>query len=85
MDGRVGRATWASGYGLLVTVEHANGFETRYAHLSSIAVTPGQMVRKGELLGLVGSTGHSTGPHLHYELRHFGAALNPLARGIAGF
>jgi murein DD-endopeptidase MepM/ murein hydrolase activator NlpD len=80
MDGRVARAAWASGYGLLVTLEHAGGVETRYAHLSSIGVTPGQRVHRGEVIGLVGSTGHSTGPHLHYEVRQAGRAINPLAR-----
>jgi murein DD-endopeptidase MepM/ murein hydrolase activator NlpD len=80
MDGRVGRATWAQGYGLLVTLEHAGGLETRYAHLSAIGVVPGQVVHKGEVIGLVGSTGHSTGPHLHYEVRQNGRAVNPLLR-----
>lgn len=80
MDGRVARAAWASGYGLLVTLEHAGGVETRYAHLSSIGVAPGQWVHRGEVIGLVGSTGHSTGPHLHYEVRQAGRAINPLPR-----
>lgn len=80
IDGRVTSARWAQGYGLLVTLDHGNGLETRYAHLSSIAVAPGQIVRRGQVLGLVGSTGHSTGPHLHYEMRENGRPINPLAR-----
>jgi murein DD-endopeptidase MepM/ murein hydrolase activator NlpD len=78
LPGRVSMAGWAGGYGNLVVVEHGNGLETRYAHLSSIRVVPGQQIRQGELVGLVGSTGHSTGPHLHYEIRQNGRPLNPL-------
>lgn len=78
MPGRVSSAGWASGYGMLVVVQHANGVETRYAHLSNIRVSAGQMVRQGETVGLVGSTGRSTGPHLHYEIRQNGRPLNPL-------
>ena len=74
------RADWVAGYGLLVTLEHGEGLETRYAHLSRIGVVPGQLVHKGDVLGLVGSTGHSTGPHLHYEVRRNGQAVNPLGR-----
>jgi murein DD-endopeptidase MepM/ murein hydrolase activator NlpD len=80
LPGRVSRAGWSDGYGLLVVVQHGNGLETRYGHLSSIRVAPGQQVAQGQLVGLVGSTGHSTGPHLHYEIRRDGRALNPLAR-----
>jgi len=76
--GRVSSAGWAGGYGNLVVVQHGNGVETRYAHLSRIGVVAGQQVSQGQVLGLVGSTGHSTGPHLHYELRQYGRALNPL-------
>jgi len=78
MAGRVASAGWRGGYGLLVVVQGGNGLETRYAHLSSIRVSPGQQVRQGDLIGLVGSTGHSTGPHLHYEIRQNGTPLNPL-------
>lgn len=77
-DGGVARAGWAGGYGLLVTVRHGNGYETRYGHLSRVLVTPGEPVRRGQLLGYVGSTGRSTGPHLHYEIRRDGAVLDPL-------
>jgi len=80
LPGRVSKAGWSGGYGLLVVVQHGNGLESRYGHLSSIRVAPGQLVAQGQLVGLVGSTGHSTGPHLHYEIRRDGRALNPLAR-----
>jgi murein DD-endopeptidase MepM/ murein hydrolase activator NlpD len=67
-----------SGYGKHVMINHGNGFETLYAHLSVILVTPGQTVRKGQSLGLSGSTGRSTGPHLHFEIRYYGQQRNPL-------
>jgi murein DD-endopeptidase MepM/ murein hydrolase activator NlpD len=77
-----GTVTWArwhpGGYGYLVSVAHGGGARTMYAHLSSIAVTRGRRVATGTLLGRVGSTGLSTGPHLHFELRLRGAALDPL-------
>ena len=76
--GVVGRADWYSTYGLFVRVEHGAELETRYAHLSRLAVAAGQRVKKGDLLGYVGSTGRSTGPHLHYEVRVSGEAVNPL-------
>lgn len=79
-DGRVLVANWSGDYGLLVTVDHGNGLQTRYAHLSSLNVVPGQHVAKGQTIGLVGSTGHSTGPHLHYEIRQSGRPVNPLGR-----
>jgi murein DD-endopeptidase MepM/ murein hydrolase activator NlpD len=78
---RGGRVTWAAwwpgGYGNLVSVAHGAGVRTMYAHLSSVAVRRGQRVSTGSLLGRVGSTGLSTGPHLHFELRLRGAALDP--------
>ena len=79
LDGRVSVAGWSGSYGLLVVVEHPGGMQTRYAHLSSVSVSPGQTVRRGELLGRVGSTGRSTGPHLHYELRQNGRPVDPLS------
>lgn len=68
----------AGAYGNLVTVDHGNGIETRYAHLSAIAVRAGQRVDTGQTLGRVGSTGRSTGPHLHFEIRVNGKAVDPL-------
>ena len=77
-DGVVGRADWFSGYGLYVQLEHGGNMETRYGHMSRIAVAEGQTVHKGDVIGYVGSTGRSTGPHLHYEVRVAGEAVNPL-------
>jgi murein DD-endopeptidase MepM/ murein hydrolase activator NlpD len=78
-SGRVAFAGWDSGgYGLLVAIGHGRGVRTLYAHLSRIDVRLGQRVRRGSTLGRVGSTGHSTGPHLHFEVRVRGAAVNPL-------
>lgn len=77
-SGRVTWATWRSGgYGNLVSVAHGGGVRTMYAHLSSIAVGRGRRVATGTLLGRVGSTGLSTGPHLHFEVRLRGAAIDP--------
>lgn len=80
VNGVVAKAGWAGGYGLLITVVDSNGVQTRYGHLSGIAVTEGQLVSAGEVVGYVGSTGNSTGPHLHYEVRVNGVAVNPLRR-----
>jgi murein DD-endopeptidase MepM/ murein hydrolase activator NlpD len=77
-DGVVVRAGWIGAYGYAVFVDHEGGAQTRYAHLSAMAVTPGARVAQGELLGWVGSTGASTGPHLHFELRFAGRAVDPL-------
>jgi murein DD-endopeptidase MepM/ murein hydrolase activator NlpD len=77
-DGRVTHATSAGNYGNLVIVDHGYGLETRYGHLSTFKVTIDQRVKRGDLLGLVGSTGRTTGPHLHYEVRANGRILNPL-------
>lgn len=68
-DGRVLEAGWKNGYGQTVVIDHGNGLTTRYGHLSKIEVSVGQELKRGEQLGLVGSTGRSTGPHLHYEVR----------------
>jgi hypothetical protein len=67
-DGIVARTGRNGGFGLMIEVEHGNGFKTRYAHLSKILVNRGQKVKRGEIIGLVGNTGHSTGSHLHYEV-----------------
>lgn len=77
-DGVVGRAGWASGYGNLVELNHGRGIETRYGHLSAILVQPGQNVKRGQLIARMGSTGRSTGNHLHYEVRLDGTAVNPM-------
>jgi len=68
-DGRVVQAGWQNGYGQTVVIDHGNGLTTRYGHLSKIEVAAGQELRRGDQLGQVGSTGRSTGPHLHYEVR----------------
>jgi hypothetical protein len=70
-------AGWSGGYGNMVEIEHENDLSTRYGHLSMISVTEGQYVSPGTLLGRVGSTGRSTGPHLHYEVRIDGEAVDP--------
>ncbi len=66
------------GYGYLVVVDHSNGYETFYAHLSDIYVREGEVVRSGQVIGAMGSTGNSTGPHLHFEIRYNGFPTNPL-------
>jgi murein DD-endopeptidase MepM/ murein hydrolase activator NlpD len=76
-DGIVQRATWAGGYGNLVELSHGQGINTRYGHLSAILVQPGMRVKRGQLIARMGSTGRSTGTHLHYEVRLNGAAVNP--------
>ncbi len=76
-NGRVVKAGWHGGYGRLVEVDHGNGLTTRYGHLSAINVKIGEQVRIGQTLGEVGSTGRSTGPHLHYETRIGGEAVDP--------
>jgi murein DD-endopeptidase MepM/ murein hydrolase activator NlpD len=77
-DGTVVIAGWQRGYGRVVYIDHGNGMSTRYGHLSRIDVTAGQNIRRGEQLGLVGSTGRSTGPHLHYEVRINGQPISPI-------
>jgi murein DD-endopeptidase MepM/ murein hydrolase activator NlpD len=76
-DGTVESAGWSGGYGKMVEVDHGNGFSTRYGHLSEIDVKVGQKVQIGQTVGHVGSTGRSTGPHLHYETRIAGEAVDP--------
>lgn len=77
-DGVVSAATWASGYGNKVDIDHGYNYLTRYAHLSRIDVKPGQKISRGEKIGEVGSTGKSTGPHLHYEVRFKDEPQNPV-------
>jgi murein DD-endopeptidase MepM/ murein hydrolase activator NlpD len=76
--GRVTEASHMGGYGNMVEIDHGNGLTTRYAHLSSIEVDVGETVAKGGIIGRVGSTGRSTGPHLHYETRIDGDAADPI-------
>jgi len=76
--GRVSFAGWNGGYGYLVIIDHGNNVETRYAHLSRIAVKVGQYVTRGTVIAYSGNTGNSTGPHLHFEIRYKGQAVNPL-------
>ncbi|HEX8558752.1 MAG TPA: M23 family metallopeptidase [Pyrinomonadaceae bacterium] len=76
-DGVVVEAGWKNGYGQTVVLDHGNGLTTRYGHLSRIEVSGGQELRRGEQLGLVGSTGRSTGPHLHYEVRVGALPVSP--------
>lgn len=87
LAGTVSFAGWQSGYGNLVKINHGNGLETRYGHLSSIAVAKGQPVATGTQIGVMGSTGRSTGTHLHFEVRVGGTPYNPLgalpARGLS--
>ena len=76
--GKIVFAGWYGGYGNCVRIAHANNFETLYGHLSRITVKVGQEVTVGQKIGEVGSTGHSTGTHLHYEVRKNGKAINPI-------
>jgi murein DD-endopeptidase MepM/ murein hydrolase activator NlpD len=77
-DGTVTLAGWEGSYGRLVEITHDNGVVTRYAHLSVVTVTVGQRVTRGMIVGRIGSTGRSTGPHLHYETRVNGQAIDPV-------
>jgi murein DD-endopeptidase MepM/ murein hydrolase activator NlpD len=75
--GRIDFAGWKTAYGNVVDVKHELGFTTRYGHLSKILVRPGQLVKKGQVIAIQGSTGRSTGDHLHYEVQYQGKAINP--------
>ena len=78
-DGTILRAGWNSGgYGNLVEIDHGRGITTRYGHMSAILVGEGQHVTRGQQIGRMGSTGRSTGNHLHYEVRIDGKAINPI-------
>ena len=76
-DGFVSKADWFSSYGKYISIEHGASLQTRFAHLSDMVVSAGDKVKKGDLIGYVGSTGRSTGPHLHYEVRVDGVAVDP--------
>ncbi len=78
-SGTVSFAGYQGNYGYLVKISHPGGTETRYAHNSRLLVSPGQYVRQGEVIALVGSTGLSTGPHVHFEIREQGTAIDPLS------
>ena len=77
-DGQVVGAGWAGGYGRQVRIAHGGGTLSTYSHMSDYAVSPGTFVRRGQVIGYVGSSGFSTGPHLHFEVRQGGVAVNPL-------
>lgn len=76
-EGRVVYAGWMGGYGYAIDIEHGSGIRTRYAHCSSLSARVGQTVQRGQVIGAMGSTGHSTGPHLHFEVHVGGAAVDP--------
>jgi len=76
-DGVVTRASRTAGYGKMVDISHGYGYRTRYGHMSELLVKPGQRVRRGDAIGRIGSTGRSTGPHLHYEVFRDGRRVNP--------
>jgi murein DD-endopeptidase MepM/ murein hydrolase activator NlpD len=84
-SGKVEFAGWQNGYGQLVIIDHGGGLTTRYGHLSKIDVTEGQVVDRAQYLGRVGSTGRSTGPHLHYEVRINDEPVNPLQYLLLSF
>ena len=83
-DGRVVSAGWHGGYGRLVTIAHMGGIETMYGHMSRIVAASGSLVRQGQLIGYVGSSGLSTGPHLHYEVLKNGRPVNPASVKMGG-
>ena len=83
-DGVVSSARRAGGYGLMIEIDHPNGLSTRFAHLSGMMVSAGDRVRAGEQIGRIGSTGRSTGPHLHYEIRRGSRAIDPMPFVQAG-
>ena len=76
--GRVSKAGWGSGYGYVIYIEHEDGRQTRYGHLSKVLVKTGQEVRQGDRIALSGSTGNVSGPHLHFEILVNGSQVNPL-------
>jgi murein DD-endopeptidase MepM/ murein hydrolase activator NlpD len=83
-DGKVVSAGWAGGYGRAVAIVHAGGIETKYGHMSRIAAYAGEFVHRGDVIGYVGSSGLSTGPHLHFEVRKNGRPVNPMSVASIG-
>jgi murein DD-endopeptidase MepM/ murein hydrolase activator NlpD len=83
-DGRVVGAGWGGGYGREVEIAHGGGLMSLYGHMSEVVAQPGSFVRRGQLIGYVGSSGLSTGPHLHFEVRQSGQPVNPLAVHFTG-
>jgi len=82
-DGRITSAGWAGGYGNMVRIAHAGGIQTMYGHMSRIAASAGSFVHAGQVIGYVGSTGLSTGPHLHYEVLKNGRPVDPKSVKLA--
>lgn len=78
-SGYVVEAGWISGYGYAVIIDHGNGLSTLYGHNESLAVSAGQSVSKGQTIAYAGSTGNSTGPHVHFEVRSNGDPVDPMA------
>ena len=76
-DGVINRCDWYNGYGNAVVIDHKSGYQSLFGHLSKVNVTQGQEVKAGDLIGYIGSTGRSTGPHLHYEIRKNGDDISP--------
>jgi len=76
-NGTVIKAGWTGGYGNMVEIDHGNGLTTRYGHMSKIEASVGDTITRGQLIGYIGSTGRSTGPHLHFELRLNDKSINP--------
>lgn len=77
-DGKVVQSGWSGGYGNLIQIDHGNSITTMYGHNSQLVVSDGQQVRKGQIIAYLGSTGRSTGPHVHYEIRVNGNAVDPV-------
>ena len=77
-SGVVTKAGWMSGGGNTIRINHGNGFETVYMHASSLAVSAGQSVQRGQLIGYEGATGYAFGPHLHFEIHYNGRSVNPM-------
>ena len=84
-DGVVGKSGYQGGYGYVVEVDHGYGYSTLYAHLSKILVRSGEAVKRGQKIGEVGTTGRTTGPHLHYEVKQFNINKNPLDFFFSGY